>query len=338
MIPIFLFAALATVALAAWLAFPAFRGGRRRVLLASGRAACRGASVELRVREPAPSRVEGLGEWVQVAKEGDYTGYQGGRQPFSFTRQVFDQLVRNFRLHPSYRLGPDERGEVGIVPWDFNHASERDPTAGDLPVLGAPAVGWTSDLDVRTGADGKAELWAYTTFLEPARSYIKAGQYKWASVAVAFEAIDPLTGENIGAVLTSIALTNQPFIEGMQELIAAGRGGAKGSEDMSTEHETPTETIARLRATRPGFAALSWERQCEAMMAERAERRPPRIVGRVAPVESDHPSQPLDVGHCAGRNATEKLMALVRARSPGITHEQAFERACELRRTHEVTS
>lgn len=181
---------------------------------------CVGALIRLEDESSTDADAD-RGVWVQVAREGQFAGYRGGSQPFSFTRDTFEELVRNVRAHPSYQAGPEGHGIIGIVPWDFNHASEQDPTGGALPIGGAPAQGWTMDLEIRAGKDGRAELWALTTWLEPARTYIRGGQYKWASVAVAFNSIDPVSGENVGAVLTSIAMTNQPFIEGMQQLAAS---------------------------------------------------------------------------------------------------------------------
>jgi len=164
-------------------------------------------------------------KWVQIGVEGDYPGYRNGQQPFSFTRETFDQIIANFRANPSYKAGADGVGAVDVVPWDFHHAGEMPATEGMLPVVGAPSQGWTRELDVRTSADGKtAELWGLTRFLEPARSYVKDGKYRWASVAVGFNTIDPATARNVGAVLTSVALTNQPIAKGMQELIAASLG------------------------------------------------------------------------------------------------------------------
>jgi hypothetical protein len=199
--------------------------------------------------------------WVQVAREGQFAGYAGGKQPFEFTRETFQQIVKNLRSHPSFAKGPDGKGSTGVVPWDFNHASEQDPALGALPVGGAPAQGWTSDLEIRTGADSRAELWALTNWLEPARGYIQAGSYKWASVAVSFNTIHPVSGENVGAVLTSIAMTNQPFIEGMQQL-AASRFGFFGEAAGS-----PSEALEAMR----DLLALPATTGIDAVMAEVAK-------------------------------------------------------------------
>jgi hypothetical protein len=164
--------------------------------------------------------------WVEVTCEGDYKGYPGGG--FKFNQSVFAELIKNFRAHPSFELDPATgEGIADVVPWDFNHASEYAPTEGSVPYLGAPAQGWIQDLRVQTDANGKLGLFAKTRWLEPARSYVKNGQYKWASVTVIFDARDPKTNEKVGCILTSVALTNTPFVEGMEELIAAQRNGGQ---------------------------------------------------------------------------------------------------------------
>lgn len=164
-------------------------------------------------------------KWVQVATEGLYLGYGGGKKPFAFTKQHFDQAIANIHAHPSFVAGPNGEGSADVIPWDFDHASEMDPTSGALPAGGSPAQGWTRDLKIIAGADGKSQLWALTRFLEPARSYVKTKKYKWASVAAAFNAIDPVSAADTGMLITSIALTNQPFIQGMEQLAASARGG-----------------------------------------------------------------------------------------------------------------
>lgn len=161
-------------------------------------------------------------KWVHVATEGIFLGYHDGDHPFQFTRETFTQIQTNARSHPSFVAGATGEGSANVIPWDFEHASEQPSVLGSLPATGAPAQGWVMDFDVRDGSGpGKSELWALTKFLPIARDYIRAGQYQWASVAVAFDATHPVTGEKIGAICTSIALTNTPFIEGMGKLVAS---------------------------------------------------------------------------------------------------------------------
>lgn len=179
-----------------------------------------GKSVQLSLESLDIDECSSVAKWVQVAKEGDYLGYDRGNSPFSFTKIHFEDMIRNIRSHPSYKAGLDGYGTTNLISWDFNHSSEMPPSSGDLPITGSPAQGWTRDLRMDIDEDGKVKLMALTMFLEPALTYIREGRYQAASVAVEFNAIHPETGENIGAFLSTIALTNTPFIEGMERLAA----------------------------------------------------------------------------------------------------------------------
>lgn len=196
-------------------------------------------------------------KWVQVALEGEFLGYGGTDHPgFTFDRAIFEQVVANIHAHPSFHLGADGFGDEGVIPWDFSHASEADPTRGGLPLTGAPAQGWSSDAQIRNGSDG-AELWMLTKFLEPARTFVLGGQYKWASVALSFESVDPISGEPTGALVTSIALTNTPFIEGMAQLAATTSGAAHlptNNDAVITAQETATMDILKVLAALLGVA------------------------------------------------------------------------------------
>jgi len=140
--------------------------------------------------------------WIQIAKAGSFN--KGGR--FELNQQVFGQIIRNF-----------DETENKRVPIDFEHASEAAATDGEIPTRGAPAQGWITKLEMR-GFGG--QLWALVEWLPLAKQYIKAGQYKYFSPAIRFNARDRNTGEIIGARLTSGALTNNPFLDGMEQLAA----------------------------------------------------------------------------------------------------------------------
>lgn len=171
----------------------------------------------VRLEAPATGAELANPDWIQVAAEGDYRGHPTG--PFKLDAEVFAVIVRNFRNHPSYL--PD--GSANVVPFDFSHASEMDPTSGSVPVEGTPARAWARELEVREGPKG-VELWALTLFLEPALTYRAEGSYQWTSICVWPDATDPKSGERIGWYLSSIAFTNDPFIQGMTSF-AAERGG-----------------------------------------------------------------------------------------------------------------
>ena len=133
---------------------------------------------------------------IQVARCGTYEGHSQGA--FAFDAATFDAIVRNFDATENKR-----------VPIDYEHASEM-PTAPGVMQHGAPAVGWVVHLESR----GDAGLYAHVDWVDPeAVERIRLGQYAYCSPAVVFGAIDPESGAAIGPKLTSVALTNRPFLD-----------------------------------------------------------------------------------------------------------------------------
>lgn len=154
--------------------------------------------------------------WVQLAETGEWKGHPAGE--FSMTPATFSEIAANF----------DRRGLP--VPFDFEHASEQDPTKGSIPVTGAPAQGWTHKLDNK-GAGG---LWGLTEWIDDyVRDGIKAGKFAFLSPAIRFGSRDPVSGKPVGARITSAALTNQPFLTHLQGLVAATDRAGAGSEEHS---------------------------------------------------------------------------------------------------------
>lgn len=190
--------------------------------------------------------------WVQVAKSGTFLGHPDFPAGIVFDKALFDGVVANLHKHPAFEAGEDGIGAAPVVPFDYEHASEMDPTSGSIPSGGAPAPGWILDLQVREAAEGGGvELWALAKWNEKAKQQIKAGEYKWTSVAIWRKAVDPVSGEDMGPVLTSVALTNHPFIQGMAPLAASRRGrpGERVLAEASVwgQAESPEEAVIGLR-------------------------------------------------------------------------------------------
>jgi phage I-like protein len=152
--------------------------------------------------------------WIQLAKSGTFKGHSAG--PFTLDDETFSDIVTNFR---SQRNG---------IPIDYEHASEQDATSGSIPTSGSPAVGWITDLKIDRG-----NLWGLVEWLEPAKSQIRAGQYKFISPAIRFGAKDRVTGKLIGARLTSAGLTNMPFLDGMVPIAAKDSPVVQTGETLS---------------------------------------------------------------------------------------------------------
>ena len=209
----------------------------RRVIWAAGAAASR-ASAWIHLAVDPSSDLSGDGPvWIQVAAEGHYEGHKAG--PFTMDAAMFGELIANLHAHPSFKAGPDGKGSARVIPFDWRHASEQSPLFPGA-IDAQKAESWCYDLETRI-VDGKLTLWSLTELLEPAKGYIQAGKIQWTSVTIWPHAIDPVTARDVGWYLSSIAFTNDPFVQGMTP-IAASR-----YVDPYDRPETASEVIEKLR-------------------------------------------------------------------------------------------
>lgn len=178
--------------------------------------------------------------WNQLAKIGQWAGHPSG--PFNITSKEIGEIVRNFKATTNQK-----------IPIDFEHASESDPTEGTIPTHGAPAQGWIIDLQDR-GNDG---LWGLVEWLPKAREYVRSKQYRFFSPAIRFNSRDRVTRADIGARMTSGALTNNPFLDGMAEMAASDK---EQKTALSLAH-TPNEFMPGLRAAL-GLDVTATAREC----------------------------------------------------------------------------
>jgi phage I-like protein len=139
--------------------------------------------------------------WIQIAKPGRFLGHPSG--PFELNERVFSEIIANFKAHPEH------------IPIDHEHASEAPANEGSIPTHGAPAQGWITDMKIEGG-----NLWGLVEWTAQAREYIKNGNYRHFSPAVRLGSKDRVTGKPIGARMTSGALTNSPYLAGMQRIAA----------------------------------------------------------------------------------------------------------------------
>jgi phage I-like protein len=176
---------------------------------------------------------DGKRVWIQLAKPGAFRGHPAG--PFELNGKVFDEVIRNFKATENHR-----------IPIDFEHASEADATEGSIPIDGAPAQGWIVDMKVLNG-----NLWGLVEWGDKAREYIRSGQYRFFSPAIRFNSRDRVTGERIGARMTSGALTNNPFLDGMKPLAAKDGAAGEVRAELSMGHalaHSSHEYMPRIRA------------------------------------------------------------------------------------------
>jgi len=142
--------------------------------------------------------------WNQITKAGRYAGHRQGE--FSFDDETHAQLLANFAANGD-----------GRVPVDYEHTSEVLPE--NTAQEGVPAVAWIVALEERGGDVWGCFEWVSARAVEQ----VRARQYLFVSPAVNFNARDKVTGKPCGARLTSVALTNHPFLDGMEPLTASDR-------------------------------------------------------------------------------------------------------------------
>lgn len=160
--------------------------------------------------------------WIQIAKVGEFKGHSAAN--FSLTPEFFNNLIKNF-----------ESTENQAIPIDYEHASEMPPYLGSIPTEGVPALGWITKLDNRQ----KDGLWGLVEWVDQkAVDYIREAKYRFFSPAIALNSKDPVTGKSIGPVLTSGALTNKPFLDGMEPLTASQTSQTDSNKPLTTKKET----------------------------------------------------------------------------------------------------
>jgi hypothetical protein len=164
-------------------------------------------------------------KWIHVATEGSFAGHGDGK--FTLDLGVFQAFVDRLRADPRYKAGDDGVGGQPVVPFDYEHASEMDPTSGSIPQGGAVSPAWVLDLKAEKDANGKAQLYAFVEFGDTVREQIQKNEYRFVSIAFALESVDRVTGEPAGPVITSIAFTNHPFLQELTPLAASRKRGGR---------------------------------------------------------------------------------------------------------------
>ena len=207
-----------------------------------------------------------------------------GAEKFSITRQDLECIAENFAGR--------KNGEINV---DYDHASEMPevaaggpiPSAGRIVRIDPPealrAGGW--GLGIGEPASGRKParlpsrgpqspassarfiLWGWYEPTERARALIGRREYRYISPAIDWGARSKRTGRPQGATLTSVALTNRPFLEELPQIHLSdpsyrwvGEGGA----------------AAAVR--RSGMAAPALGSSCAAQVAGHGPARQGRLI------------------------------------------------------------
>jgi hypothetical protein len=188
-----------------------------------------------------------------------------GKQKFSLTDQDVHQVVANFRKR--------ENGEVVI---DFEHASERPEVSKGGPI---PAAGWLKALS--DTADANGILWGQAELTDETRTLIAEKKYKYLSPFIDRTLTDKTTGKPQGSTLTSLALTNRPFLEGMPAIalsegwafptIALSEGWAAGGAEEQAEISPDKAIAALVSQKRIANRNLRYDEALRLVLSERPE-------------------------------------------------------------------
>jgi hypothetical protein len=181
--------------------------------------------------------------WTQLAVSGKFNGHKDG--PFALNANVFDQCVRNF-----------DADSVEIQ-WDISHRSETEGSA--------EAVGWISRLERRGDS-----LWGLTTWLPETRQAIQQKRWQYASPAIRFNSRDPVSGRDVGAKLSSMALVSRGFLKNLAPVTASDSNGtvvACGEVAVSLDL---TEPATDTRHPTNIYAAQCREQRRQALAARQA--------------------------------------------------------------------
>lgn len=158
---------------------------------------------------------EGIRSKVQIIRIGTFYHPEYGK--FTISEDHLDNMVNNFGT-----VRPVAPTEMVI---DYEHMSVAEP-----PVK-AEAAGWFKSLE-RIGD----ALFAAIEWTADAAKSIKEMKYRFISPEFNLHYKDKETGKDVGATLISAALTNRPFLEGM-EPVALSEGVMLFAEISYTELE-----------------------------------------------------------------------------------------------------
>ena len=176
---------------------------------------------------------------------------KGGRE-VSFSQGELRTAVANFRKLSNQDLNVDYDHACEDLK---RAAGEPTPSAGRIVALDEPAPFYeSSDRTIGPSGDRKADepmnrsadRWILYGRYEPterARELIKHREYRYVSAAFAKDLPDRKSGESQGLTLTSVALTNQPFLDELPELWLSVDGSRLKVEDSTFNSQPSTSSL-----------------------------------------------------------------------------------------------
>jgi hypothetical protein len=194
---------------------------------------------------------------------------KGGRE-VSFTRDELSTAIDNFQKLANHDLNVDYDHACEDLE---RAAGEPTPSAGRILALDEPEPFNSGDREI--GRSGEQEnrspdrpitvspdryiLYGRYEPTEKARKLIRSREYRYTSAAFAKDYPDRKTGESQGLTLTSVALTNQPFLDELPEIWLSvsedrviGRSGEQESRSPDHQITGSPDHLTRLSAEQGG--------------------------------------------------------------------------------------
>lgn len=192
-------------------------------------------SVKMSAASPSPLVP---GTWFQVAKTGTFYSPVYGK--ISITPDDLTTMFQNFKTKTPL---PPTR-----LPLDYDHLSDEPQKPED-----GKAAGWVKDLQIR---DNGNTLWCQPDWTRRAAELINNREYAFVSPFFVTDYMDKVSGKKIGPTLKAIAITNRPFLEGMQPLpaIAMSERIAASARRLSAADQLRRANVAVAPRPRPSVA------------------------------------------------------------------------------------
>jgi hypothetical protein len=215
---------------------------------------------------------------------------KGGRD-VSFTRDELCTAIGNFQKLANHDLNVD-----------YDHASEDleraagepTPSAGRILALEEPEPFRDSGSGVRDSGEPRTPSPASRYILygryEPtdrARKLIKNREYRYVSAAFAKDYPDRKTGESQGLTLTSVALTNQPFLDELPEIwlsVSGVRDSGSGIREPEPRIPNPVPRFSPRLSAEQGGTMPNLTLKCSAEGTHEAYDGDRKVGG----IENDH--------------------------------------------------
>lgn len=174
--------------------------------------------------------ITGDDPWLKIGVSGKWEGHPVGT--FELNQATFDQMVSNF-----------EKSNIDIV-CDYEHQT----LYGDC----APASGWIFKNPISLKSEN-GELFAKIEWTDKAKTHIKNIEYRYLSPVFAPNTTSQVDGTNIGWTLHSVALTNKPFLQELDEVRLNKLNNQTKEETPMTQEEK--DAMAALEAENASLKA-----------------------------------------------------------------------------------